>query len=301
MKNIFYSKLLLMVFLALCAARSSVTAQQKVQVVTKSITRSFTGANRLNPVVIAEKATIVVNGWDKNELKVVIKLISKNIVRKRAESDLNILKYTLKETDQSIQISNFFDNGENYKGISSNLSAYYELWCPANSKIQITNLYGEITVKAFTGEISIKSGFCQVLLSQINGKVFVESSYDNLNLEHTNLTCKINADKTDINFKEVAGTYNIKAQYGSVSVQPSTGLNMLVVDALRTKVKINTNHFDDFNYELKTTSENIILPEKYRKMITVKSNDKSFSFWQSKKQNEIQITTTNCPIEINQK
>jgi hypothetical protein len=300
MNKIFYSKLLLMVLLALGAARSPATAQQKVQVVTKSITRSFTGANRFNPIVSAEKAMIVVNGWDKNELKVVIKLIAKNIIRKSAESDLDILKYAIKETNQSIQLSNFFDNEGKYKGISSNLSAYYEMWCPVNSRIQITNLYGGITIKAFSGEISIKSGFCQVSLSQIIGKLVMESSYDNLNLERTNITCKINADKTDINFSDVAGNYNIKAQYGSISAQPSTGLNM-VVDALRTSVKVFTNNFDDFNYELKTCSDNITIPEEYRKMIVVKSKDKSFSYKPSKKQNVIQITTTNCPIEINQK
>src|ERR1035437_600957 len=143
MNNTIYSKLLLML-LALYTARSPVIAQQKVQVVTKSISRSFTGINCLNPVISAEKSTIIVNGWDKNELKVTIRLISKNIDRKKAELDLAILKYTIKENNQSIQFSNFFDNEEKDNGISSNLSACYELWCPVNSKIQITNLYGEI-------------------------------------------------------------------------------------------------------------------------------------------------------------
>ena len=295
-----YPKLLIMSLLT-CALWGSAAAQQKVQVVTKSITRSFVGANRLNPIINAEKATIIINGWDKNELKLVIKLISKNIIRKRAEADLDILKYTIKENDQSIQVSNFFDNNGNYKGVSSNLIASYEIWCPQDSHIQVTNLYGEITIKGFTGEVTLKSGFCQVLLSRVNGKAIIISSYDNLSMEHTNVNCTITGDKTDFNLTDVAGNYNIKAQYGSIVVEPATGLSQLVVDALRTSVKVSTLNFDEFNYDLKTSSENIIVPGKYRKMAIVKANDKSFNYKQPKIQNTIRVTTTNCPIEINQK
>jgi hypothetical protein len=301
MNKIFYSKFLLMMLLALCAARSSVIAQQKVQVVTKSISRSFTGINVLNPIISAEKATIIVNGWDKTEIKVTMKLISKNLDRKKAETDLTILKYAIKETKQSIQLSNFFENEGNYKGITSNLSAYYELWCPANSKIQITNLYGEITIKTFTGEVTIKSGFCQISLIQLNGKLTMESSYDNMNADHSNLTCKINADKSDMVFRDIAGNFNIKAQYGSISADPSTKLNTLIVDALRTNVKLTINNFTDFNYELKTSSDHILIPEEYQKMIMVKSKEKSFTYKSNKQQNVIHINTTNCPIEITQK
>jgi hypothetical protein len=54
------------------------------------------------------------------------------------------------------------------------------------------------------------------------------------------MTCKITGDKTDFSLTDIAGDYNIKTQYGSIVVEPATGFYQLVVDALRTSVKVPT-------------------------------------------------------------
>jgi hypothetical protein len=300
MKKCSFLRLTFFLLVVLCATDSFLSAQQKVQVVTKIISHTFKGTSRLNPVIKAEKATVLVNSWDKNEIKVELRLIAKNIDRKQAEEDMGIQKYTMQESGTSILLSNYFNNNE-FKNITSNLSACYKLWCPVNTNISITNLYGDIQVTAIDGSITVKSGFCQMLLESVKGSTVIESSYDNIVIRNTNSTLKITSDNSDIDLLKISGKGYINAKYGMISLEPEPDIQSLVIDAQRTHIKLESDNLGAFNLDARTQSETIRVPENYRKFISRSSGNTVFIHKQTKDKDDIRLSTTYCPIEINQK
>jgi hypothetical protein len=290
-------KRLCILWIVLYGACLSVSAQQKIQVVTKTITRTFTGENRFNPVIRAEKADVVINSWSRNELQIVLKLISKNPSRKTAADDIEMHVCSFNENEKSVIISNTFRN-DKYSVITSNLSVVYEIWCPLKSLVTVSDLYGAIRGKGVNGSIRAKSGFCQVELEDIKGALYLESSYDNLNLHHLHSGVEIVSSNSDMNLGQMSGKSQIDATYGTINIclQPMADL---WINAKRTAIQLIAENIEQYNFDLQTTSNTIDVPELYRKMITKTSGTVR---WIKKMVNvtgEVRVSTTYCSISLN--
>ena len=76
----------------------------------------------------------------------------------------------------------------------------------------------------------------------------------------------INARRSDVTLYEIAGNYQINAQYGILKLQPTTGLLGLDISAEKSEVYLYGDNPDLFGYTLTATHGKVDAPENLRLM-----------------------------------
>src|SRR5436190_997974 len=101
-------------------------AQTTLQVVTKTVEKNLPFKSNQTLKIKGIKSKVEIEGWDKEEIKIKISLISKNSDKKTAESDLNHIKHSIDKSSGGVSLSNYYDGGK----INSSLSVTYEIMVP---------------------------------------------------------------------------------------------------------------------------------------------------------------------------
>jgi hypothetical protein len=242
-----------------------VNAQTKIQVVTRTISRVFEYKPGCLLDIKGEKANIQVKKSVDNTVRVKILLIAKNPSAKIAETDLKYCNYHIDESSNGIAISNFFNIKDNYKEISSNLSAKYELEVPPGIILKLKNIYGDLDMNGVEGNFDIAFDFGQVKLSDIDGNLFINSNYSDIQGRDIGAIISVKAQKGDIVFTNIKSLIKIKDQYGSISLD---NINANVdLDAEMTAINITVDNPVLYSLDFTVKEGEIIAPERYTKMV----------------------------------
>jgi hypothetical protein len=280
-------------FVAICQIAQS---QEKVQVITKTIKKELKPGSK-TLIINGEKSNIYVNSWDKDYFQVEIKLTSKNTNQKQAETDLNVIKYEITENNTDYQLKNYFAS-EKYGNVKSNLSATYNIKVPKNSKLDITNIYGNVYLSDFSSNTKLKNSFGEIHISNISGTMEMNSYYSDTWASDINLALLCTTDKSDLEMTKVSGNIVIKSNYGSIQFSPGKTLKKLEIDAKRTTITIENESFNIYNYALSTSFSNIELPDKWKKDIKKVNGIVRFNQIYNANNPIIKIQTTYCQIAI---
>ncbi|HCT29539.1 MAG TPA: hypothetical protein DIW31_02120 [Bacteroidales bacterium] len=241
--------------------------QSKIQVVTKTITKTIPYTAGKSIKIVGEKAEISVQSWYKNFVSLKLSLIAKHPNRKTAEEDLKFIDFKVADEKNEISITNFFTQKAGYKDINSNLSAKIELFVPAECNLSITNLYGSISLNTVNGKLYIDLSFTQLTMSTIKGLVNIKSHYGDIDAENVEAQLEVNSDMADISFKNLSGTSNFEGNYGQISIQPSNKISTLNINADRTNVDIITGSLNDFDFDIETRFGTIKAPKELKKSV----------------------------------
>ncbi|MEJ7659752.1 MAG: hypothetical protein WKG07_09060 [Hymenobacter sp.] len=106
-------------------------AQQKVQVVTRTLDKSWPCPPGVVVNIRAEKATVQVRGWDRPTVQVTLRLSARHPERAVAEHDLAAAQYRLQQTGGTIDLVNFFAMPAGTSAVQSDLRAEYTVLIPA--------------------------------------------------------------------------------------------------------------------------------------------------------------------------
>jgi|GEM_PF-1856006 len=191
---------------------------QTLQVITKSIEKTFV-ADKIDAVqILAERADIEINTWSKNEIKIVVELIAKHPDRAVATNDLAYFKYVIEAAGRNLHLRNLVVLTSNSRRPEANLKARYTLLLPASCAVVIQNSFGKIEIKGLENNIKVKSEFCTSTLQQLKGKITLETYFGDVKAEDLDGTISLTSDRTDWQLKNLKGRCQIRAQYGTFEI-----------------------------------------------------------------------------------
>jgi hypothetical protein len=249
-------------------------AQTKIQVVTRTISKSFTYKSGCVFEIAGEKANIQITRSNDKTIGLKLYLISKNPSLKDAESDLKFCDYKVKESNNTVTVSNFFIQLENYKEISSNLSARYEITIPSNAIVKIKNVYGNLNIKDVNGNYQIILDFCQAGFSGISGNFEVVSNYSDIKMQNTSAKLKIKAINADVSIASNSDSVDISDQYGKITLD-NAGASASIYASM-SEIKISVRNLKDYIFDFSVSEGDIELPDELKKLVTNKNDETRF-------------------------
>jgi hypothetical protein len=267
-------KILLIIIISALNCFGYLSAQTKIQVVTRTVSHEFDYKPGSIFEIKGEKANISIKPSAGNTIKIKLHLISKNPSKKIAENDLQFCDYLIKENNNSILVSNFFNIKNNFKEISSNMSARYELEVPRGIILRIKDIYGGIELNDIECNLNLSVDFGQIKFLNISGSIYIESKYSDIKGQNTNATLTIKAQKADINIQNINGLLKISNQYGSVNLE---NINAgITVDAEMTEIKLAVENPKKYSYDFISGNGEIEVPEEFINLTTDKKGEARF-------------------------
>ncbi len=287
--------------LTLCALYLTLTlhAQTPVQVVTKVVEKElpYTDGQRIR--VTAQKADVIIKGWNRPTISVRLRLVAKHPDRAVAEREVAYHQYTLQQTGSDIELSNRFVIPQRAGKLQSQLKAIYEVSVPAKALIQLTNSFGDVRLSDLSGEVNLKFEFGKLSLDDMSGKLTIASEYGDIDGRVVNATFVCKAEKADISLRDFGGSSRITSRYGKLSIWPnSLTLDALRIEAARTEVMFAPQRVTDFRYDVVAAQSDVRVPGAYVDQLGRYGGRQIFTLQPPGKKVEIIIQNTYGPVII---
>ncbi|UYZ62060.1 hypothetical protein [Hymenobacter weizhouensis] len=238
-------------------------AQQKVQVVTRTLEQSWSCPPGMAVRIRAEKATLRVRGWDKPTVQVTLRLSARHPERAVAEQDLPVARYRLQKNGNALDLLNFFSLPAGAPAVRSDLRAEYTVLMPAGNPIHIINAYGQTELADLTGEQELEQSFGKIMLSNLRGTLAITARYASLAATNVQASFRCDANKSSVELLGLGGTCFVRNFYGNIRVQPTAALRKLTVEADRTEVVISAPQPEQFAYQLGVLQGTLTVPPAY--------------------------------------
>ncbi len=243
MKRLRYIGLVLMTALTYAHCGS---AQVSLQVVTKTIERSFEYDRGDYVMLKGNKSNIEVVGWDVPTVKVEIKLTSKARTKAIAEKELEFQRYILEKRKEEIGITNYYSYPYKDYKLESILLASYKIWVPKAAVLQITNEYGNITMKDLQGTYVLDNRFGNLTLENVSGKGTYNSYFGDCHISNLSGEQELIFSKTKTIISGLSGSAEIKSNLGDLSIIGISTLLQLNVEAVKADVSLELG--EDWRY-----------------------------------------------------
>ncbi len=217
---------------------SAASAQTTLQVVTKTIEKTFPYKNGYEVNIEGEKAEILIETWNKNEVKVLLELVSKHTNRKTAEDDLDKMSYSTEQHGNNIYFRNYIEAKGKANKPQSDMKAIYTITLPADCPVYMKNNFGLANVSNLTKALRINSEFSKINLENLSGQIGITTRFGDIEGSEIDGNVTINARRSDITLHEIKGSWNINAQYGVMKffTNPSPELLTMNIDAEKADV-----------------------------------------------------------------
>jgi hypothetical protein len=214
---------------------------QTLQVVTKTVEKTFEVPQYSKVQVWGERSDIEIMTWGKNEIKATIELTAKHPDRNVAEKDLEALHYTADKKGIKVSLHNFVVLAKNGTKPQSNLKARFTLFVPVNCAVEIQNSFGKISLKGLqTQTMQLQTEFCTIELTDLRGILTAKTQFGALRTENFNGLLSIFSERTDLVLQQIKGECRIRAQYGSLDIQTDKSQVKLDVETKNTELRNGT-------------------------------------------------------------
>jgi hypothetical protein len=247
---------LLLGWLVLPAAQ----AQQRVQVVTRTVEQTWACPPGTAIRIRAEKATVQVRGWDRPTVQVTLRLSARHAERAVAVQDLPVAQYRLQQSSSALDLVNLFVLPAGAPAVRSDLRAEFIVLMPAGNALQVVNAYGQTTLTDLNGAQKLEQNFGQITLRNLRGTLTASARYADLTATNMLADFSCEANKSAVQLLGQGGSCFVRNYYGSVRVQPAASLRQLTVEADRTEVVISAPDAEQFTYQLSVLQGELTVP-----------------------------------------
>ncbi len=213
---------------------------QTLQVVTKTVEKTFAADRYPKVRVWGERSDIEITPWNHNEIKAVVELTAKHPDRHTAEKDLETLHYTADKSGRAVSLRNFVVLTKNGAKPQSNLKARFTLFVPANCAVEIQNSFGKTTVKGLQTVTQLQTEFCTVELTDLRGNITARTQFGALKADNLSGTLSVVAERTDLLLQQIKGECRVRAQHGSLDIQTDKSQVKLDVETKNTELRNGT-------------------------------------------------------------
>ena len=275
------------------ASNIATMGQTTLQVITKTIEKSFTVSSSTNLKIEGEKSTIKINTWSKNEVNVVLKLISKSPERETAEKELAYQRYILEKKKETIYMKNYLAMPKSVPKLSSIQVASYEVTIPRRCKIALFNQYGDVDISNLFGVLTLEVKYGKIKLENLNAAVQVQSYFGDLIVRNVDGQVDIIANHTKINLDAIAGDVKLRSTLGDVFVGNIDDIKSLEIVASKADITLENPDYQQFKFSLRSEFGDVLVPMKYEKYFKVKNRgNKSFIYQPLEKESSISLRTS---------
>lgn len=249
-------------FAAVLLFANGSTAQVTLQVVSKKMEKSWPYVDGAEVNIEGEKAEIKVETWERNEVKIVIEIISKHPDKNMAEQDMKAMIFKDEQHSNNIYFRNYINKELKPE---SDLSVIYTVTLPEDCPVYLKNNFGLTYVSDLTNALTIVSEFSKIFLDNLKGNIGVTTRFGDLDGESIDGNVKINSRRSDVTLREIKGNWDINSQYGVIKLftvpYPSSGLLSLDIDAEKSDVYFFDPHPDKYGFNLIAHYGNITTPQ----------------------------------------
>ncbi len=255
------NKIYLISCLALLFGFVSNTVAQEIvlQVVTKSVEKTFPYQTGNELIVEGEKAEIKIITWDNPEIHVSVDVVSKHPERITAEADLEKMNLELAQKGVEIVIRNFV-NKDDKEGVVSNIRAKYTIKVPAECPVVLDNYFGHAVIQDLDNSLYLNSEFTTIGLNNIKGKVGIQTRFGDIAGEAIEGDVNITAHRSNITLSRLGGTFNIDAKYGTLKIYAEQSNINLNINAEKSDVYFFDTTPSFYNYDLQAHNGVISVP-----------------------------------------
>ena len=212
-------------------------AQTKLQVVKKNITKTWPYKEGFEVNIEGEKAEILVETWNRNEVKVEVVLSAKHPDRDRAERDLSAIHYTAEQHGHNIYFRNFIKPAAGAEKPQASLQAVYTVTLPAECPVYLKNNFGDATVNNLTKYLKLNTRFTKVGLNNLRGEAHVQTHFGDIEAQGLSGKVFIQAKRSDVTLREITGIFDITTEYGILKLfTEQTNELALNINAVRSDV-----------------------------------------------------------------
>lgn len=236
------------------------TGQATLQVVTKKIEKTLSFKNGYVVNIEGEKAEIVINTWDKDEVLLKMELIAKHPERLVAEKDLKNMKYVADRIGKKIYLRNYLALAKNQEKPKSNLKAKYEITIPSSCPVNLNNYFGKAAIQDVKKELKVNSEFCKLQLTNIEGKVEIKTHFGDIDARNMAGRTLIVANRSNMVLRQLVGEFDIKAKYGLIQIDTDNKDLQLNIDAEKSDIQFMRPPIG-FNFSLTAHHGRISVPE----------------------------------------
>lgn len=254
-----------------------IQAQAILEVAAKTIEKqlSYTSAGTI--ILNGENATVKIDSWNKNEVKVKLKLITKHRVKTVAISALDNIKYLIEKKGDDIYLRNYFLS-QDKSATGCILKVEYELTVPEKSNFSIKNNLGNVEVKNTEGKFDIEAKFGNINLSGIKGDIGINLSLGDIQAHQLDGTITIKANNSEINMENLSGKYRFTLVSSDLFFKPGNKIELLNIETKNGDVNLLLNPNDVYNYAFTTAYGEIKVPDIFKTKIINEKNNSSFNY-----------------------
>lgn len=197
---------------------SVAVAQEKTILLTRTTEKSFTTGNNPEIIINAERGMINIKSWEKEEVKVRLKLIAKNRDVQKAREELDYMHYSISENLNSIYVNNRMRPEENDQLISSIIRAEYEITVPKNIEIHLDNSFGKVQVENIEGKLYGELYYSDMVLSGYSGELDLQIFIGDFTSENSHLSGRLITKHSNILISRTGGKLHMETQYGNLQL-----------------------------------------------------------------------------------
>lgn len=274
-------------------------AQQRVQVVTRTLAQTYGCPPGMVVRIRAEKATVQVRGWDQPTVQVTLRLSARHPERPVAVQDLAVAQYRLEQQGNAVDLANLFVLPVGAPAVRSDLRAEYTVFMPAANPLQVVNSYGQTTLADLRGRQQLTQDFGQITLRNLRGTLTTTARYADLTATNVQADFTCDANKSAVQLLGLGGNCLVRNYYGNVRVQPAAGLRKLTVEADRTEVVVSAAEPGLFAYHLQVLQGALSVPPAYAATKKVTASGASLTTKPAtSSQPAVRISTSYAPLTL---
>lgn len=194
-----------------------ICSQETTYVISRKIEKQFSMKKNSRIIINSERGIISIKGWDQDVIKVVLKLVAKNIDREMARRELGKMKYALSETRNTVFVSNRMLLSKADQQISSVIRVEYKIYVPNNIEIQIDNRYGKVDIQGINGSIYGELYYSDLSILETICEIGIFINIGDLLCRQSKLTGRINTRHSNANLSGISGKLHMNMEYGNLS------------------------------------------------------------------------------------
>lgn len=253
---ILFTVVLLLGPVYLCLGQS-----QKLQVVTKTIEKQFSYTEGEELVLSAEKCVIKIRGWDKNEVRVVIRLISKALSQEVARKELAQLRYIAEKNGETLNLKNYFVLAPGKKKFDAILTASVELMVPRSMKMEITSKYGNMYMEGLRGRHQVNLEYGELQLRDVETSGSFKCYFGDLNVNEITGDAKFDLRHVKVNITAPGGILELDSYLGDITVVNPGTIESLKIMGTKSNILVHGVSTDSYYFNLKSEYGKIFLPD----------------------------------------
>jgi hypothetical protein len=201
----------LLAVLLVLLALPTVRAQQRVQVVTRTLEQTWHCPPGMRVRIRAEKASVQVRGWDRPTVQVTLHLSARHAERAVAVQDLPVAQYRLQQNGNALDLVNLFVLPAGAPAVRSDLRAEYIVLMPSSNPLQVVNAYGQTSLTDLSGAQELTQNFGQITLRNLRGTLTITAHYADLTATNVQADFSCEANKSAVQLLGVGGQCRVRA------------------------------------------------------------------------------------------